>query len=365
MNILFLLDSLVMGGKERRSVELIKHLSANPEIKITLCVMNENIHYTEVHSLPIKIHLLIRKTKKDPSIFFKLYRICKEENIQIIHAWDTMTCFYAAPLSLILGTKLVDSSVSEATPCAFLSAQYILRKFNFSLASIVLSNSRAGLVMSGAPEKKSDVIYNGFDAKRLQISKSAEEVRNQYGITTKYIVGMVAAFQDRKDFQSLVMSANLFLEKRKDVTFLLVGAGKTLNTCRELAKPEFTKQIVFTGGSNKVEDFINVFDIGVLLTNKKQHAEGISNSILEYMALGKPVIATDSGGTNEIVQDGVNGYLLSENDPAMIVKFITDLIDNEELCSRMGAASKNIVSETFGIQAMVAKYIHVYEEILI
>ncbi len=365
MNILFLLDALVMGGKERRSVELIKHLSANPEIKITLCVMDENIHYKEIYSLPIKIHLLIRKTKKDPSIFYKLYRICKEENIQIIHAWDTMTCFYAAPLSWILGTRLVDSSVSEATPCTFLSAQYLLRKFNFSLASIILSNSRAGLVMSKAPEKKSDVIYNGFDAKRLQISKSPEEVKNEFSIKTKYIVGMVAAFQDRKDFESLVISANLLVEKREDVTFLMVGAGKTLNKCREMAKPEYAKQIIFTGGSNKVEDFVNVFDIGILLTNKRVHAEGISNSILEYMALGKPVIATDSGGTNEIVQNGVNGYLLTENDPALIVKYITSLIDNESLRTGMGAASKRIVHETFGIQAMVNKYLRVYEEILI
>lgn len=365
MNILFLLDALVMGGKERRSVELIKHLSANPDIKITLCVMDENIHYKEVYSLPIKIHLLIRKTKKDPSIFLKLYRICKEEKIQIIHAWDTMTCFYAAPLSLILGTKLVDSSVSEATPCAFMSAQYLLRKYNFSLARIILSNSKAGLVMSGAPEQKSAVIYNGFDANRLHVSKSPEEVRSEFKITTKYIVGMVAAFQDRKDFESLVATANLLVEKRKDITFLMVGAGKNLEKCKQIAKPEFANQIVFAGGSNKVEDFVNVFDIGILLTNTKVHAEGISNSILEYMALGKPVIATDSGGTNEIVQDGVNGFLLTENVPEKIANFIIKLIDDQALRTVMGAASQQIVRDTFGIQTMVNKYIAIYEEILI
>lgn len=365
MNILFLLDALVMGGKERRSVELIKHLSANPEIKVTLVVMDENIHYKEVNSLPIKIHLLIRKTKKDLSIFFKLYRICKDENIQIIHAWDTMTCFYAAPLSLLLGTKLVDSSVSEATPCSFLSPQYLLRKYNFSLASIVLSNSKAGLVMSGAPEKKSAVIYNGFDANRLKVSKSPEEVKNEFKITTDYVVGMVAAFQDRKDFESLVTTANLLAEKRKDITFLMVGAGKNLEKCKQMAKPEFANQIVFAGGSNKVEDFVNVFDIGILLTNKKVHAEGISNSILEYMALGKPVIATDSGGTNEIVQDGINGYLVTENNPELIVNLIIKLIDDNLLKTKMGEESKRIVREMFGIQAMVNKYLKVYEEILI
>jgi glycosyltransferase involved in cell wall biosynthesis len=365
MNILFLLDALVMGGKERRSVELIKHLSANPKIKITLCVMDENIHYKEVYSLPIKIHLLLRKTKKDPSVFFKLYKICKDEHIQIIHAWDTMTCFYAAPLSLLLGTKLVDSSVSEATSCPFLSAQYLLRKYNFSLASIVLSNSRAGLVMSKAPEKKSDVIYNGFDANRLHLSKSPEEVRNEYNIKTKYIVGMVAAFQDRKDFQSLVITANQILNKRQDTTFLLVGAGKTLEECRKLVEPQFQSQIIFTGGSNKVEDFINVFDVGILLTNKKVHAEGISNSILEYMALGKPVIATDSGGTCEIVQNGTSGYILDENTPDVIEDKIAFLLNNDTIRLEMGRASRQIVNDKFGIDVMVKKYVEVYEEILI
>lgn len=354
-----------MGGKERRCVELIKHLSRMPQVNVSLCVMDENIHYKEIYSLPIKIHLLIRKTKKDPSIFLKLYKICKEENTQIIHAWDTMTCFYAAPLSLLLGTKLVDSSVSEATPCAFLSAQYVLRKFNFSLARVILSNSKAGLVMSGAPLNKSDVIYNGFDSNRLQVSRMPEEVRAYYDIKTKFIVGMVAAFEDRKDFQNLVISANKILEKRKDVTFLLVGAGKNLEECRGLAKQGFNSKIIFTGGSNKVEDFINVFDIGILLTNKKVHAEGISNSILEYMALGKPVIATDSGGTGEIVKNGVNGFLLHENMPELLEKYINVLIDNEKLRIETGEASKQIVKNTFGIEVMVKKYLAIYEEILI
>jgi glycosyltransferase involved in cell wall biosynthesis len=365
MNILFLLDALVMGGKERRSVELIKHLSRIPGVNVSLCIMDENIHYKEIYTLPIKIHLLIRKTKKDPSVFLKLYKICKADGIQIIHAWDTMTCFYAAPLTLLLGIKLVDSSVSEATPCGFLSAQYLLRKYNFSLAKIVLSNSRAGLEMSRAPKGKSDVIYNGFDSNRLQISRTPDEVKAAFGVKTTYIVGMVAAFQDRKDFQSLVITANQILDKRQDITFLLVGAGKTLEECRNLAKPQYKSNIIFTGGSNKVEDFINVFDIGILLTNQKVHAEGISNSILEYMALGKPVIATDSGGTCEIVENEVSGYILKENIPDVIEEKIAFLFNNESIRVRMGRASKQIVSDKFGIDVMVGKYVKIYEEILI
>ena len=365
MNILFLLDSLVMGGKERRSVELIKHLSRMPGVNVSLCIMDENIHYKEIYNLPIKIHLLIRKTKKDPSIFFKLYKICKVDKIQIIHAWDTMTCFYAAPLSKLLGIQLVDSSVSEAFPCKFLSAQYLLRKFNFYLARIILSNSRAGLEVSNAPKKKSNVIYNGFDSGRLQISKTPDEVKAEYHIKTKYIVGMVAAFEDRKDFQSLVITANQILNKRKDITFLLVGAGKTLEDCRKLVNPQFQSQIIFAGSSNKVEDLINVFDIGILLTNKKVHAEGISNSILEYMALGKPVIATDSGGTCEIVQNRVNGFLLEENIPELLGKHLLSLLDDEKIRFEMGSSSKQIVQNAFGIEVMVKKYVAIYEEILI
>ena len=83
------------------------------------------------------------------------------------------------------------------------------------------------------------------------------------------------------------------------------------------------------------------------------------------MALGKPVIATDSGGTCEIVQNRVNGFLLEENIPELLGKHLLSLLDDEKIRFEMGSSSKQIVQNAFGIEVMVKKYVAIYEEILI
>ena len=76
---------------------------------------------------------------------------------------------------------------------------------------------------------------------------------------------------------------------------------------------------------------VNVFDIGVLAT----HGEGISNSIMEYMALGKPVVASEGGGTCELVQDGITGFLVPRRDPQALAARISQLLDDQEAGRRM------------------------------
>ena len=84
------------------------------------------------------------------------------------------------------------------------------------------------------------------------------------------------------------------------------------------------------GRQSDVESIINISNICVLTTNVKIHGEGISNSILEYMAMGKPVIASCGGGTNEIVEDAVTGFLISPLSPRELAEKIEILIDNPE-----------------------------------
>ena len=77
MKILFIIDSLKMGGKERQLIELLKGLRQNKFIHIELVVMDRDIHYDEVHNLNVKINYLIRSKKKDLKILCTLYKICK------------------------------------------------------------------------------------------------------------------------------------------------------------------------------------------------------------------------------------------------------------------------------------------------
>jgi hypothetical protein len=91
MKILFFIDGLIAGGKERRLLELMKGIKSGFDVEFELAVMNADIHYREVFDLGIKVHYLIRKTKKDASVFYKFYKICKNFRPDIIHCWDSMT----------------------------------------------------------------------------------------------------------------------------------------------------------------------------------------------------------------------------------------------------------------------------------
>src|SRR5690606_31004954 len=104
----------------------------------------------------------------------------------------------------------------------------------------------------------------------------------------KKVVGMVAAFSAFKDYKTFINAANIVLEKRNDVVFVCVGDGPKLNECKSIVQKNNSDKIIFTGKQKNVENIVNVFDIGVLSTFN----EGISNSIMEYMALSKPVVVT-------------------------------------------------------------------------
>src|SRR5690606_20001589 len=102
MKVLMIIDKLTFGGRERRFVELLKWLHLNPFLDCEVVVLSKNIHFSEIFDLRFKLHLISRKSKKDLSIFFKLYKICKTFRPDIIHSWESMTSIYAIPPALLL-----------------------------------------------------------------------------------------------------------------------------------------------------------------------------------------------------------------------------------------------------------------------
>ena len=126
---------------------------------------------------------------------------------------------------------------------------------------------------------------------------------------------------------------------------------------------ENIKNVIFTGKINNVEPLVNIADIGLLFSNKLIHGEGISNSIIEYMALGNPVIANDAGGTKEIVKHGINGFLISNESAQEIADLINNLLDDKKKREKMGVAGKRLIHESFAIERMGKEFVKVYEDI--
>ena len=356
-------DNLIRGGKERRLVELIKGLLKTNKVIIELILLNDINEYPEINSLGIKIHGLKRKIKKDPRIFFRLFRISKKFRPSIIHSWGSIPSLYALPVAGLLKIKLINGMISNAN-CKILSANWIRAKITFPFSDIIIGNSFAGIRAFNAPESKSIVIHNGFDFNRINNLKPRNSIINALNIKSKYVVGMVAAFHERKDYETYFNVAQKICRTRQDITFLAIGDGEYLDRYKARLDQETNKNIMLTGRQESIESIISIMDIGVLLTNDKVHQEGISNAIVEYMALGKPVIASTGGGTKEIVMHNITGYMIDSGDESELEKKIIYLLGNKNVADAMGLKGREIISEQFDIKNMTNKYLEIYNKVI-
>ena len=361
MKILHFTDNLIGGGKERQMNELIKSLSHHPEIENEVVCMNHPGVNQQFSTNGVSVHYLIRKTKKDPGIFMKFLRLCKISNPDIIHAWDSMTAFYAVPVARMLKIKLINGMIRDAPiKIKFWNQEWIRSRLTFPFSDVVLSNSRAGLKSYSAPLKKALYIHNGFSLDRIKNLPSAISMREKYRINTPYVVGMVAAFSKYKDYKTFFLTANLILKHRDDVSFIAVGDGEKMNQMIKIISPQYKDCIKLLGRQNNVESIINIFDIGVLAT----FYEGIPNAVMEYMALSKPVVVSDVGGVRELVNDQVTGYLVPRCLPEEMAQRIETLLNDKERAKTMGKMGHQVVKDYFNLDNMITAYTNLYKQLL-
>ncbi len=358
MKILYFIDSLGSGGKERRLLELIKRLSKMPDYEMELVVTKNEIHYKEIFSMNIKIHFLVRKGfKKDPRIFINFFKITKSFKPDIIHVWSNMVAIYAIPTKFFLKIPMINNQITNAPEKV--SNSFFGPGLTFPFSDKIIANTYAGLKAYKAPKNKSLVIYNGFDFNRIKNLEEKFVIRKKFKIETKYVVGMVASNTVKKDYLTYIKGALLVLNSFQNVTFLCIGSGD-FSEYRNLIPTKYVNKILFLGKQDAIESIMNVCDIGVLITNNDKHGEGISNAILEFFALGIPVIATRGGGNAEIIEDKISGFLISPKSENELAFKILELIKNENIKREFGFAANHIVIKKFSISEMIDQFNSIY-----
>jgi len=345
----------------------MKGIRADSAIEFEVAVMNDDIHYKQVEDLNIKIHYLLRSRKNDLSVFSRFFKICKNYRPDIVHCWDSMTATIAIPACKMLHIKLVNGLVVDTPVKHTIFDKYWLRaKITFLFSNVVIGNSNAGLRAYKAPKKKSVCIYNGMDLSRFISLKEKDLLRKEIlnGSADHNIVGMVAAFEERKDYTTLIKAALRLIHNNSPTKFVLVGDGPNFEKIKTMIPADNADKILLLGKRSDIESLVNIFDIGVLLTNSNVHGEGISNSIIEYMALGKPVIATRGGGTNEVVIENKNGYLVDCGNADQLAEKIQDLLGNKEKMKQLGKAGSDMVKEKFDLKIMTRQYLGIYNKLV-
>jgi glycosyltransferase involved in cell wall biosynthesis len=358
MKILFIIECLRSGGKERRLVELLKIISTMPEFECKLVLMEDLIHYKDRFPQNVEIIVLKRKIfKKDIRVFFKLCTVCKKFTPDIIHAWGNMPAYYAIPAKLLYGIPLINSQITDAPEIIprGLVSPYIAFKFS----DRIIANSFAGINAYNPPREKSTVIYNGFNFTRTGALKPKDEIRNKFGIYTKHVIGMVASFSVLKDYQTFIEAGMIVITQIPDVTIVCVGSGDVVQYRMNIPL-HYEQHFRFLQQQVEIESIINIFDVGVLAT----YTEGISNSILEYMALEKPVVATDGGGTAELVINNETGYLVPPKNAWLMAEKIIGLLRDEGKQKIMGQKGKTRVETEFSMEKMITMHLEEYKKFI-
>lgn len=353
-------DHLRGGGKERRMVELMKYLTEQQSSYEFLIIMMDGKDEDDIaYKYILDCHIPIIYLGGMPRIsqMKKMYSICKKESIDLIHFWAPVIYgYFLTPIRCLLPVPIISSSITSARKQG--GNKFWLCKPSYLLFDKILSNSYQALKINEVPKKKAICIYNGFDPSRSVIKTPAEEIRKRYNIQTRYIVSMAGEYSFRKDYPLFVRAASKVLEQQPDVTFIAMGSGDS-TPYKTLVPNQHKDRIRFVGRVTDVESVYNASDVVVLATT----VEGVSNAIMEGMALGKPIVSTKGPfvGTEEVVEEGRSGFLTEFHDDKSFADYIIKLLSDEDLRKQMGERGKQIVKEKFSIQQMINGFSKVYD----
>jgi glycosyltransferase involved in cell wall biosynthesis len=360
LRVLHLVDSLRVGGKERQVVELLKGLHTQTHVESLVVTMGtEQFYAADVEKLGIPLIYLLRKRRWDPTVFWRMFDIFRKFRPHIVHTNSEMVTFYAWPLTRLMGIKLINGTIRNAFSSS--GFRWSFHKGMLALADARVANSKAGFASRGyqSDAPGNYVIYNGFDSQRFDTRASVNGARTDLNADGRKVVGMIAEFSDYKDFPTYIRAAQIIRERRKDVLFVAVGGGKNLETCKDMlpSRPEWFR---FLGERKDVESLVQAMDIGVLCT----FTEGIPNSVMEFMAAGKPVVVTNGGGTRELVLDQKHGYLVPASDPDIVAARIEQLLDNPEFAHTMGVAGRRWLETHFSLERLVRDHLEMYFDLV-
>jgi glycosyltransferase involved in cell wall biosynthesis len=363
IKILFFIGSYVLGGKERQMTELIRYLPKD-EFEVYLLVKSIKVYYFDhIKNLISGFYSLETERFSNPKALCQAIRYIRRTSPDIIHSWSNEASIISIAARLFTNGKfsLIDGSIRDSWfPFRFYHLQWWMRKFINHFSFLVISNSITGLKAYSVDDEKGICIFNGFNFDRVENLPGNGEIRERYGIKTDLVVGMVGRFNPQKDWERYFRAANIVCMQRDDVTFMAVGDGVLFENLR--SRYAYNYKIVFTGRTSHVEQLVSILDIGILLTNNKKLSEGISNSIMEYMALGKPVIANRNGGNEELIIDNVTGYIVDSESEDELINKILLLLENANLRKQIGNNGRERLSAIFNMDGMIRRYIGVYTD---
>jgi glycosyltransferase involved in cell wall biosynthesis len=353
--VLLVVDQLGVGGLERQIVELLKGLQRNGRFGTALAVLDRGGELEgEAAQYAGDFLALRRRARYDVTPVLGLLRQARRPWVDLIHAFGWMSNLAALATARLRRLPLINGGIRAALPS--LSLSHRLLRWTALRADAIVANSRAGLAAYGLDRAaQARVIPNGLDWRRFE---GVQPVLNgAYGIC------MVANFSPYKDQATVIRALPLIQQEFPEARLTLVGLDKgTLARTRRLVSELGLEQTVrIVAGTSHPEAFIAGSRVCTLLSPM---GESLSNALLEYLALGKPVVASDCPGNAAVIQSGKTGLLLAQPSPEALAAGIRQLFREPQQARALGEAGRRLVKEKYLLDHMVRQYEGLYVEML-
>ncbi|MEI8349032.1 MAG: glycosyltransferase [Candidatus Omnitrophota bacterium] len=362
INVLHVVQTLDVGGLERVVVDSFKYYDRNKFNFTVCCLSEEGILAGELKRLRMEPVFLNKRNGLDFSISCRIMQLIKKNDINILHTHNQRPLFYgaiAARTSDLLA--YVHTRHGRNDPDSFKNV--LINKFFSSFADRVVCVSRdiyeIARKKEGLPLSKIEVIRNGIDISKFASIKTKDKLLlAKLGIKEgSFVIGTVGRLSRIKNHTLLIDAFKNLSAKYSRAILLVVGDGPEAPRLKKIVQEYgLTEKILFLGEQTDVSASLGLFDIFVL----PSLSEGISLVLIEAMAAGLPIVATNVGGNSEVISDGENGFLVSSGDTAALSNAIARLLEDEGLRRRLSDANRHKATQEFNIQVMCKKYEELY-----
>jgi len=373
--VLQLIDSFQQGGSERQALQLTQLLHESGRFHLRLACLSpegplrkdiEHLDLGETPAYPLKSFYDLNALGQ----LRRFARYLRMSKIDILHTHDFYTNIFGmfagvlARVPVRIASRRETSGMRSAT-------QHKVQSAAFKLAHQVIANSEAvreQLIAEGVRADKITVIYNGVEIDRVgpESRLTKESLLAALNLPTELgnrsLVTIVANMRlPVKDHSMFLRAARRVRGAVPRSAFLLAGEGELMPSIRTQAEAlGLGADVFFLGACDKLGELLAVSDVCVLSSK----AEGFSNSILEYMAAARPVVATEVGGAREAIVHGETGYLVRSGDDAAMGERIVSLLSDSNKASAMGAEGCRIVRQKFSREAQLERTELLYDKLL-
>lgn len=344
-------DRFIAGGTQRQMVELLARLDRRRFRVHPVCFHPVGVWFPRVSALgePVAvfpIHGFARPGTYKQLLAFAQW--CREHEIAILQTCELYSNIFGLPGAMLASVPV---RIGSRRGLVETPAQQRVQKYAYTAAHRVVANSQAAagrLRAEGVAAEKIVVIPNGIDTTVFP--------KREYALRPRTIA-MVACLREEKRVDVLLDAAPLIFVRHPDAEILIVGDGGCRAQLETLARTNLVADRVrFLGHRDDVPAILAGADVFVL----PSRSEALPNAVVEAMASGLPVVASDVGGIPELVKDGRTGRLVPPGDAARLAAALIDILDHPDRALQMGQAGRRQIEEQYSFDRMVHQFETLY-----